>query len=328
MITIFFRKARKGAFSIENLFKNFTDKFPESLNYKLKYLPLEGASPRKILLNGLFALRNQTEINHISGEVYYLALFLQKKSLLLTYHDLRLLETLKGLKGKIFKLLYFHWPIMRANQITCISEVTRQELIAQFPISRNKTRVIPNCISSDFTFEPKFSFPQKPIILLIGTKENKNVERVFQAMDKLACKIVIVGQLTTYQRDLAVKLNLDIQNEVDVSHSRIVELYKYCDLLSFVSLKEGFGMPIVEAQATGRPVLTSNCSSMPEVGGDGALYVDPYNVQEIRKGLISLINNKELRDNLVQLGYKNVKRFSAQTIADQYAELYKTMASS
>ena len=84
-------------------------------------------------------------------------------------------------------------------------------------------------------------------------------------------------------------------------------------------------MPILEAQATGRPVLTSNCSSMPYVAGDGALFVDPFSIDSIRAGLIKLLQNPTLRSNLITKGAANVKRFSADMIARQYLKIYRSL---
>jgi glycosyltransferase involved in cell wall biosynthesis len=95
-----------------------------------------------------------------------------------------------------------------------------------------------------------------------------------------------------------------------------------CDLLVFASTFEGFGLPIVEAQATGRPVVTSNIMSMPEVAGDAACLVDPFNVSSIREGVLKVINDSDYRNALVKAGFENVKRFQPEQIARQYAELY------
>ena len=97
-------------------------------------------------------------------------------------------------------------------------------------------------------------------------------------------------------------------------------------MISFCSLLEGFGLPILEAQATGRPVITSNLSSMPEVAGNGALLVDPYDVNAIRKGILRIIQDGALRENLIVKGLENVKRFSPQKVADAYVELYRLIA--
>ena len=87
-----------------------------------------------------------------------------------------------------------------------------------------------------------------------------------------------------------------------------------------------FGMPILEAQATGRPVLTSNCASMPDVAGGGALLVDPTSVASIRAGLQRLLCDPACRQELIERGQANVRRFSATAIARQYLQIYQSLA--
>jgi glycosyltransferase involved in cell wall biosynthesis len=93
------------------------------------------------------------------------------------------------------------------------------------------------------------------------------------------------------------------------------------------STLEGFGMPIIEAQATGRVVLTSNCSSMPDVAGKGALLVDPFSIKSMREGLKKLISDSKLRDTLINEGFENVKRFEVETISAMYFEVYSGLVS-
>jgi glycosyltransferase involved in cell wall biosynthesis len=82
-------------------------------------------------------------------------------------------------------------------------------------------------------------------------------------------------------------------------------------------------MPIIEANAVGRPVITSNRTSMPEVAGDAALIVNPEDLGEIKSAILSLIENESLRNDLIQKGLKNVERFSAKAIAAKYTQLYE-----
>ena len=84
-------------------------------------------------------------------------------------------------------------------------------------------------------------------------------------------------------------------------------------------------MPIIEANTSERVVLTSNLSSMPEIAGDAALFVDPYNVADIRRGLQELINNEELRTRLIDNGRRNRERFNPDVIAEQYYQIYRRL---
>jgi len=103
----------------------------------------------------------------------------------------------------------------------------------------------------------------------------------------------------------------------------MVQQYVDADILTFVSTYEGFGMPIVEANVVGRPVLTSNISSMPEVAGDAACLVDPFDVNSIREGLLKIIQDDNYRNNLIEKGKVNAQRFNPSFIAKMYLDIYK-----
>lgn len=105
----------------------------------------------------------------------------------------------------------------------------------------------------------------------------------------------------------------------------MISLYSKADILFFASLQEGFGLPILEAQGMGLPLITSNLSPMKEVAGDGAFLVNPYNINEIRKAIQSIMNNPQLRDELTSKGYENVAKYMIENVAKQYEELYDSI---
>ncbi len=165
----------------------------------------------------------------------------------------------------------------------------------------------------------------KPKILQIGTGDNKNLVRLTEALKDIPCHLTIVGQLSEEQQKYLQQAGVEYTNKYNLSQEEIIDVYKACDIVSFVSLFEGFGMPIIEANTIERVVLTSNLSSMPEVAGDAALFVDPYNVADIRRGLQELINNEELRTRLIDNGRRNRERFNPDVIAEQYYQIYRRL---
>jgi glycosyltransferase involved in cell wall biosynthesis len=164
--------------------------------------------------------------------------------------------------------------------------------------------------------------------LQIGTKSNKNIGRLIQALEGINCKLIIVGFLSNKYIDLLYEKNIDFDSYYNLSEKELILLYQKSDIISFPSISEGFGLPILEGQATGRAVLTSNISSMPEIAGEGALLVDPYSIDEIRAGFLKLISDTAFREDLIKKGFENLKRYEASTIKKQYFELYKKVYNS
>jgi len=324
-VTLFFRKPRPQYFSIEKVFEQVIANLPENVEptvYKLKNGTTGWWGRVKALIE---AYKNRGKINHITGDITFLGLILPKKGLIITYHDLESLAQYKGVAFCLIKYLWVIIPIKRAEVITVISEHTKKKILEWTGVSENKVVVIPNPLPEEIVYLPKRFNTSKPVILVMGTKENKNVERIMRAVQQIDCILLIVGKMSEEQKKLADRLNLKIENLIHVPYSDIVKAYRNCDLLCFPSLYEGFGMPIIEAQATGRPVITSNYGAMKEVAGDGAMLVDPYSEEEIRKAVLELIKNGERIEMLIEKGLENVEKYSANKVGGRYGEVYDNL---
>ena len=134
----------------------------------------------------------------------------------------------------------------------------------------------------------------------------------------------ITGQLTDHQADLLAKYNIDFRSFFNLPYSEVAVLYHQCSMVCFASLYEGFGMPIIEGQLVGKPVLTSNIDPMPWVAGSGGAHlINPYNVDEIRLGIQKLIEDTDYRNQLISSGLNNVQRFEPGKIAEMYQQVYR-----
>jgi glycosyltransferase involved in cell wall biosynthesis len=182
-------------------------------------------------------------------------------------------------------------------------------------------------VSEEFKHVPKSFNVENPRILQIGTRVNKNLERVVEALEGIKCELSIIGRLSSRQCELLIEKNLKYSNSFDLTREQLVQHYQNCDVVVFASTYEGFGLPIVEANAVGRPVVTSNLWSMPEIAGDAACLVDPFEVESIRAGVRRVLEDETYRNALVRTGLENAKRFQVKTIAEQYANLYRTIHS-
>jgi glycosyltransferase involved in cell wall biosynthesis len=210
--------------------------------------------------------------------------------------------------------------------VTVISESTRQELLQHVRCDASKIRVVPCCVGDEFMHAPKVFNADEPEILHLGTAANKNLERLVAALAGLPCRLHIVGRLTTAQETLLEQSGLQYVNTPLATDAELVAAFQRCDLVAFVSTYEGFGLPIIEANATGRAVVTSNLLSMPEVAGKAACLVDPLDVKSIRQGILKVWHESDYRDNLIAAGLENVKRFTPAAVAAQYAAIYRELA--
>lgn len=323
-VNLIFRM-KNADYSIEKVFKPLQPIFDKHFVVDDCYVPYYKVSLWSIISNMWFAFCHRKDINHITGVMHYCALLLPKKNTIITIHDINLPGA--GLKRKILMWLFVQLPVKRAKYITCITEATKRELLDECPKASDKVLVIYNPISPELKYSKKEFDAEKPRILHIGTRANKNLERVIEALNGVKCCLVIVGQLSNTQKSLLKANHINYINKFRLTDQEILSEYVSCDIVSFPSLYEGFGMPIIEGQAIGRPVLTSHLAPMTEISGDAVLYVDPKSVNSIRQGFLEIIRNESLRKDIVANGLNNVKRFDAGVIAEKYMALYNIILS-
>lgn len=275
------------------------------------------------LQNCRWAARLRGDLFHITGDIHYVALALDGRRTILTVHDCFALARLHGVRRAILKRYWFDLPAARVAAITVVSEETKRQLERWAPTAKGKIVVIPNAVSPIFQPNARETLSSRPRILQIGTAPNKNLARMFDALKGIDCELCIVGKLGEDDRQRLLASGIPYTCEENLSEVEIYRCYCQADIVSFPSTYEGFGLPIIEAQWVERPVVTSNCSSMPEVAGGAACMVDPFDVASIRNGFLKVIEDQEFRKSLVAAGRRNRERFSYQTVADQYATLYE-----
>ncbi len=326
----FQRKPRPGFnFSIENIFEGLRHRLSDKIDFTVKTSSSFNDGYLSKFSNILEAAFRQKKkaIAHITGEVNFLDLLMRKKNVLLTILDCRYMERKTGIAKKMVGWLYLKAPVKKAAFITVISASTKKEVIKYTGCNADKIKVIPVTVSEIYKPAPKPFNKNCPVILQVGTASNKNLSRLIEAIKDIPCSLVIIGdpgndeleELQHYKIAYSIKSNL--------SAEELYQEYVNCDMLAFVSTYEGFGMPIVEANCVERAVLTSTISSMPEVAGDAACFADPYNIEDIRNGVIKIIQDDAYREQLIINGRKNRLRFSEEIIADLYYALYQKIAS-
>ncbi len=263
------------------------------------------------------------DINHITGDVNILAYLLRKKRTVLSIMDCGSLLRDHGWRRPFHRLFFWVLPVKRCSYFTVISEKTKEEVLSLLPCNPAHIRVIHIPVSDDFQPSPREFNARKPVILQVRTWENKNIARVASALKGIPCHLRIVGELSPTQESALEGNSIEYSHVSGITNEEMVAEYVKSDMLIFASTYEGFGMPITEANAVGRPVVTSNIPPMTEVAGDAACLVNPFDVNSIRTGILRIIEDREYRQDLVNRGFENVKRFSPLIIASQYAELYE-----
>jgi glycosyltransferase involved in cell wall biosynthesis len=267
-----------------------------------------------------------------------------------TYYDTYFL---KYLKGKSFVLTvydmihelfpqYFHnfhinkitspnkkELIIKSNAIIAISENTRKDILRFFPELIGKIKVI----YLGFPFEnTEDNIKKDNYILFTGERSYyKNFDAFVQAIAPLLIKydfkLVCTGRPFTDEEKILLN-NLKISDRTIctfATEDQLRELYSKASAFVFPSLYEGFGIPILEAFASNCPAVLSNTSSMPEVGGDAALYFDPYSIDDMRRQIERVITSTALQNNIIEKGKKRVKQYSWEKCAKETMEVYKTL---
>lgn len=282
-----------------------------------------GLWPRLRILFQMACLR--AEVFHITGDIHFAALALPGSRTILTIHDCGFMRHPNPLARWLLGLFWLKWPVRHCRMVTAVSEATKADIVRHTGCSPDKITVIPSAIPAHFKPVPKAFNTDNPRILHIGSAPNKNLRRHIEALRDIPCVLHVVANIGAEEKGLLEQYGMAYFCTPDLDDAGIVQAYEACDLLLFASTLEGFGMPILEAQSVGRPVVTSDCSSMPEVAGGGACFVHPLDTASIRAGVLRVIREADFREKLVQQGLENVRRFSPEAIAAAYWQLYDRM---
>ena len=242
------------------------------------------------------------------------------------------------LSSRIMSPLYCR----RANAIIVMTETARTNLKKYLNVSDDKIKVIYASHHERFeviknkkdllAIKQKYNLPENYIFFIGGITPLKNFSNIIKAFkiikDKIPVKLVMAGfKRWKYTSDLELIKKLELQDDVInlgfVPDDDLPYLYSSARCLLFPSLYEGFGIPILEAHASGCPVICSKTGCTPEVSGKAALLVNPYDYKEIAKAVFDILNDMDLREKLIASGLDNLKRFSWSKNARQTLELFE-----
>ncbi len=230
--------------------------------------------------------------------------------------------------------------IKQASHIIAVSISTKHDLVKYLEIPQKKISVIYNGVNHNIFKPYNVRLLNKPYILYVGSeRRRKNLGRLFEAFAVLKqefpeLKLVKVGgqgRSKQFRSDTMKKLSsLGLTKDVIfVGYISELELAYYCSsaaLLAYPSLYEGFGLPPLEAMASGCPVVTSNASSLPEIVGEAGIMVNPYDTRSLIQAMRRVLTDKELRDNMVRAGLHLSRKFSWEKTAKLTMRVYKKVA--
>lgn len=297
----------------------------------IKHTPAEVNSTfvtSKMGLGNLFSpLMLGNEIRKARPEIFYSPSFMPPVAFstpyIFTIHDLMHLFYYSKMHR-----MYYQQVIARlakkAQKIITVSEFSKQQLVELLNIKSELIRVIYNGVDPSFALNSEKHDMGPPYLLYVGNRrKNKNLAAMLVAFAQAKIPKDFVFLLTGNPNpELIVLLSkLRITSRVRflgfVKESELPKLYKGAYATMFVSLMEGFGLPVIESMASGTPVLTSSESALPEIADGAALCVNPYNVEAITDGINRLVSEKELYNALVEKGLRRAQDFSWQVTAKQ-----------
>jgi glycosyltransferase involved in cell wall biosynthesis len=331
------RSLKNNAYSIEELFMGIRAYLQENgaerlgANYIYLNVPEQSNSLYNIIQNIRFARTLKHDIIHITGDIHYILPFLrQDVKKVITIHDLGGLSSRnnKNLKYWILNFFWYILPSKYADSITVISEKTKQDLLDLCNIENSKVTLIPNYVKSIFTQTVKRTYLPVPTFLLVGGGRNKNIERSINALKSYKeARLIMIGDFTNNVFDTLRDSKIIFKHYINISHQQVASLYAESDIVLFPSLYEGFGMPIIEGQATGRPVITSDRSPMKEIAGPDACLVNPESIPSIKAAIDKILTDGEYTNHLIQTGLANAQKYDITNVANAYQDIYVKLMS-
>lgn len=283
--------------------------------------------------------------------------FSKKIPLITTLHDIIYMEgsvwsllmskaSLYQKFGNLYRRIIVRNVVKNSKRLITVSNFEKKNITRFFNLKQNEVHTIHNGVSEQFKIsldtqhiervKNTYNLPDDYILHIANKDPRKNTKRVLLAYkaylnEAEAIKKYPLLMLGYKEDDLKVLLNeigaMDLLKHIVLSGYVVDEdlplIYQLSELFLFPSLREGFGIPIIEAMACGIPVITSNTSSMPEVAGNAAHLVDPYKIKEITDGMLKILSDENYKNSLITQGLEQSKLFTWSSMATQVLEQYQ-----
>ncbi|MEO6868685.1 MAG: glycosyltransferase family 1 protein [Ginsengibacter sp.] len=274
-----------------------------------------------------------------------------RTSLIVTIHDVIYMEDVSfgGSAYQNFGNLYRKWIVpkvaKKAKNIITVSAFEKNEIVRILKIEPSKITVIHNGVNPAFTLindttllekvKNKYALPLRFLLHIGNTAPRKNTKGVLIAYNKYlqnnqqALPLVISGCEQDFILSILKKMDkADLFKHIIVLNylpfDDLPVLYNLAEVFLYPSFREGFGMPVAEAMACGTPVITANNSSLVEVANGAAVLVDAANTDQIAQAITNLVNDKKMRNELIEKGLENAKRYTWEKAAQKTLEIYNS----
>ncbi|HCY41838.1 MAG TPA: group 1 glycosyl transferase [Prolixibacteraceae bacterium] len=269
------------------------------------------------------------------------------------YMEKSYLQILKGTGtpyqkfGNIYRKLVVPRVVKKSVRITTVSHFEKNRIGEFFGMKGdNRLRAVYNGFGSHFKpltekaelqrIKEKYQLPDRYFFFLGNTDPKKNTRGVLKAFSDFMKQTTVDYKLVMldYDRNELEKLvndigDPDLEKRVVLTgyvvNTDLPGIYAQCELFLYPSLRESFGIPMLEAMGCGAPVITSNTSSMPEVACDAAFIIDPYKPEEITSAMVQLLADENLRNDLITKGFVQAAKFSWKAMAEQFLEIYRDL---
>lgn len=257
-----------------------------------------------------------------------------------TIHDLIFMRysELYPAVDRFFYQQKFRYACENADAVVAVSQQTKDDIMEFYKIPAERIRVIYQDCQSSFhqkvdnqsilTIKSKYSLNKPYIICVSSFSERKNQKRLVEAFQQLGLKdyeLVLVGGKSKYADEITQNFPKNTKILYGVPSADLPALYQGASLCVYPSFFEGFGIPIIEALHSGIPVVAATGSCLEEAGGEGALYANPLDVNDLADKVRQVLTNDSLRNDLILRGKEHVKQFSVENIAGQLIKLYQEL---
>ena len=265
---------------------------------------------------------------------------------ILTVHDLSFIHVPETASPRLRRYLERVVPrsVRRADHVLADSQATRDDLVALYGVPQDKVTVLLSGVGGHFQpvkdlaviarVRARYGLGEWPFLFTVGTVQpRKNYARLIEALSRLLPQfpelhLVIAGgrgwlESPIYETVSRLRLENRVHFTGFVDDLDLPVLYSMAEAVPYISLYEGFGLPVLEAMACGTPVVASNVSSIPEVAGDAAILVDPSDCDALTDALRQLLVNRPLRDTLVERGFRQAAGFTWEKAARSLLEVYR-----